>query len=124
MTELADTLVREQGLPFKTAHSIAGLLLKARALDPGAPLGEALKRASQALVGRAIEYSDERLDEIMSARYFVTVRRTLGGPAPEETTRALADQRQLLERDRNEWLARRDHLTKAEQLLRMRVKAL
>ena len=42
------------------------------------------------LVGRPIVYSEERLQEILSPRYFVTVRRTPGGPAPEETARAAA----------------------------------
>jgi argininosuccinate lyase len=124
LTELADTLVREQGLPFKTAHSIAGLLLKARNEDPGAPLGEAVAKASLALTGQAIEYSNERLDEIMSPRYFVAVRRTLGGPAPEETARAAAEQRRLLEQDRAAWQARRDRVVDAEQQLQARVKAL
>ena len=38
LTELADTLVRDEGLPFRTAHGIAALLLKARTEDPGASL--------------------------------------------------------------------------------------
>jgi argininosuccinate lyase len=124
LTELADTLVREQGLPFKTAHSIAGLLLKARNLDPDAPLGEALAKASRALIGHEITYSDERLDQIMSPRYFIEVRRTLGGPAPDETARAIAEQRELLERDRAAWQGHREHLMRAEHDLRARVKAL
>jgi argininosuccinate lyase len=124
LTELADTLVREQGLPFKTAHGIAALLLKARNEDPGVSLGGALAKASNALTGRAIDYSDARLDEIMSPRYFVQVRRTLGGPAPEETGRALAEQQQLLDHDRAWWKARRDALSSAEQRLHARVAAL
>jgi argininosuccinate lyase len=124
LTELADTLVREQGLPFKTAHSIAALLLKARNEDPHAPLGNALAKASRALTGQEIVYSDERLDEIMSPRYFVRVRRTLGGPAPDETARALAEQRQLLATDRSAWQTRREHLARAEQQLQAHVKAL
>jgi argininosuccinate lyase len=124
LTELADTLVREQDLPFKTAHSIAGLLLKARNEDPSAPLGPALAKASRALIGREIVYSDARLDEIMSPRYFVQVRRTLGGPAPEETARAVAEQRRLLDDDRAAWQRRRDQLQQAEKQLHTRVKAL
>jgi argininosuccinate lyase len=124
LTELADTLVREQGLPFKTAHGIAGLLLKARNEDPAAPLGDALAKASRALIGHEITYADERLDQIMSPRYFVQVRRTLGGPAPDETARAIAEQRQLLEDDRAAWQARRDQLLRADQQLHARVKAL
>ena len=34
----------------------------------------------------------------MSPQYFVEVRRTLGGPAPEETARAIAEQRRLARR--------------------------
>jgi argininosuccinate lyase len=124
LTELADTLVRERGLPFKTAHSIAGMLLKARNEDPDAALAEALAKASRALIGHAIEYTEERLDEIMSPRYFVGVRRMLGGPAPDETARALTEQRELLARDRIAWQSRRDHLHRAEHHLQARVKQL
>jgi argininosuccinate lyase len=124
LTELADTLVREQGLPFKTAHGIAGLLLKARAEDPGASLSDALAKASLALVGRAVVYDEARLVEIMSPRHFVNVRRTLGGPAPDETARAVAESRRLLADDRTAWQARRDRLKRAEQLLADRVRAL
>jgi argininosuccinate lyase len=123
-TELADTLVRDEGLPFRTAHSIAALLLKARTEDPAAPLADALSRASRALVGRAIEYSEERLQHIMSPRYFVDVRRTLGGPAPEETARAVGEQRELLDADRGAWQSRRDALLRAEQQLAARVRQL
>jgi argininosuccinate lyase len=124
LTELADTLVREQGLPFRTAHGIAGLLLKARTEDPGASLSEALAKASAALVGRSIVYSEARLEEIMSPRYFVNVRRTHGGPAPDETARALAESRRLLERDHDGWQSRRERLERAEHLLTERVREL
>lgn len=124
LTELADTLVREQGLPFRTAHGIAGLLLKARTEDPDASLSEALAKASAALVGRRIEYSEARLQEIMSPEYFVSVRRTLGGPAPDETARAIDESRRLLEEHRAAWRERRERLKQAEQTLAERVRAL
>ena len=123
-TELADTLVRDHGLPFSTAHGIAGLLLRARTEDPGASLAEALAAASTALVGRSIHYSDEQLERIMSPRYFVEVRQTLGGPAPHETARAVAEQRHLLDRDGLAWRTRRDELTRAEQELKSQVREL
>jgi argininosuccinate lyase len=124
LTELADTLVREEGLPFKTAHGIAALLLKARTEDPGASLAEALAKASKALLGRAIEQPESRLQTIMSPRHFVAVRTTLGGPAPEETARAVAQSRALLDRDRRAWTARREHLALAEERLTERVRQL
>jgi argininosuccinate lyase len=124
LTELADTLVRDEGLPFKTAHGIAALLLKARTEDPGASLSRALATASAALLGRTIDYSEARLQKVMSPRYFVDVRRTLGGPAPDETTRALGDSHALLKRDRAEWQTRRDRLEQAEERLEQRVRQL
>jgi argininosuccinate lyase len=124
LTELADTLVREEGLPFSTAHSIAALLLKARTEDPGASLSEALAKASRALLGRSLARSDAALQTIMSPRYFVDVRQTPGGPAPAETARALAASRTLLAGDRAAWQARRDGLAAAERRLAERVAAL
>jgi argininosuccinate lyase len=124
LTELADTLVREQDLPFKTAHSIAALLLKARNEDPDASLSQALAKASGALMGRSLVYSDEKLQHIMSPRYFVEVRRTLGGPSPDESTRALGESSAAHERDRAAWQRRREQLARAEQLLEERVRQL
>jgi argininosuccinate lyase len=124
MTELADTLVRVHGLPFRTAHGIAALLQKARTEDPDAPLAPALARASQALLGRAIDYTEAELQTILSPRHFVGVRKTWGGPAPEETGRAIAVSRAELDRDRGAWAERRDHLARAEAALDQRVKAL
>src|SRR5688572_14876140 len=89
LTELADTLVRNEGMPFKTAHRIASHLLKARSHEPHISLSGALAAASETLLGRRIEYSEEQLETITSPRYFVDVRRTHGGPAPVETTRAV-----------------------------------
>ena len=40
LTELADTLVRDHGLSFRSAHAIAALLLKARTEDPQASLAD------------------------------------------------------------------------------------
>jgi argininosuccinate lyase len=124
LTELADTLVRDHGAPFRTAHGIAALLMKARAEDPDAALADALKRASQALLGHPLDYSEADLQRILSPRHFVNVRRTLGGPAPDETARAVTASQQCLEADRLGWQRRRDHLADAERQLRDRVKAL
>ncbi|HXG89354.1 MAG TPA: argininosuccinate lyase [Vicinamibacterales bacterium] len=124
LTELADTLVRDQGMPFKTAHGIAARLLKTRTANPAASLSGALTDASTELLGTAIDYSEERLEQIMSPRHFVNVRKTLGGPAPSETARAVAASRQLLAEDGVRWTARRTALESSEQLLEDRVRAL
>jgi argininosuccinate lyase len=85
LTELADRLVRDQNISFTMAHSIAAGLLSG--VVPPTSLG----------------YTDEELMRILSARNFVEARRTPGGPAPSETSRALEAARELLHRDRT-WL--------------------
>src|SRR5687768_2315921 len=124
LTELADTLVRDHGLPFRSAHAIAALLLKARTEDPAAALSGALAKASNAILGRALEYSEADLQRIMSPRHFVEVRTTHGGPAPAATSRAITESARLLQRDRDAWSARRFRLNQAETSLEARAQAL
>jgi argininosuccinate lyase len=84
-TELADRLVRDQNISFTMAHAIAAGLL------------------SGIVPPTSLQYTDDQLTRILSAENFVEVRRTLGGPAPSETARALEVSRGRLEDDRA-WL--------------------
>jgi argininosuccinate lyase len=124
LTELADHLVRQHGLPFKTAHSIAARLLQARRETPGAPISETLAAVSSDLLGMPLTYSDDDIETILSPRHFIEVRRTHGGPAPSETARAIQESRQSLQRDAA-WLTRtRDALAAADVRLQQRSRAL
>jgi argininosuccinate lyase len=124
LTELADTLAREQDLSFKTAHTIAGKVLRARNNNPQANISSVLAAVCLQTIGRTLPYTAEDLRRILSPRYFVNVRRTLGGPAPEQTGRALAASQQMLDQD-HAWLnARRAALIEADRALMERAKAL
>ena len=124
LTELADTLVRERAVPFKTAHAIAGRLMAARQQDPGRPLGALLADVSADLLGAPIACSDEALARTLSPRHFVDVRTTLGGPAPAETARAILASRQLLDADEGGWTSATNALGAAERRLAERSAAL
>jgi argininosuccinate lyase len=117
LTELADTLVRDHRLSFRTAHAISGRLIAARQREPDRPLADLLAGASSDLLGSPIVYTDAALAEILSPRHFVTVRRTFGGPAPEETIRAIAASRAQLETDRTWWTMETDALGAADERL-------
>jgi argininosuccinate lyase len=117
LTELADTLVRDHGIPFRTAHAVAARLIGARQRDPKTPLATLLADASADLLGAPLQYSETALARILSPRHFVDVRRTHGGPAPEETARAAAVARALLADDQAWWTNTTDALTAAEQRL-------
>jgi argininosuccinate lyase len=124
LTELADTLVREQGIPFSAAHAISARFVAARQKAPERSLASILDEASREVLGRPLVYSEGRLDEILSPRHFVMIRRTYGGPAPDETRRAAGVSVQQLEADRA-WLAGvRADLAAAERRLKERAAAL
>jgi len=124
LTELADTLARDHDLPFKTAHVIAGRVLKARTENPQSNLSAVLAGASMHTVGRPLLYSDADLQRILSPRHFVNVRQTLGGPAPNETGRAMAESQALLDQH-HAWLTdRRAALAASEGRLRVKSEAL
>jgi argininosuccinate lyase len=124
LTELADHLVRAQGVAFRTAHAIAARLQKARAARPGAPLGAILATISSDILGVPLEYTDTQIAEILSPRHFVEVRLTPGGPAPPETARAIAQSREAVVTDRL-WLSDTNgRLAAAQARLRQRAQAL
>jgi argininosuccinate lyase len=124
LTELADTLVRDRALPFRTAHAIAARLVTARKNEPNRPLADALAAASADVLGAPIVYSETALAEILSPRHFVAVRRTFGGPAPEETARAATASRQLLGVDEGWWEQATNALADAKRRLAERSAAL
>lgn len=117
LTELADRLVRDHDVPFTTAHRIAAGLMEARNRDPRAPLSRVLAEVSEGIHGTALRYSEAALAEALSPRNFVQVRRTLGGPAPEEVARATTSARATLESDQAWWDGRTAHLAQAQQRL-------
>ena len=124
LTELADTLVRDEGLPFRSAHTIAARLMTARRDDARRPISELLAEMPGELLGTPLRYSQNDLTRILSPRYFVEIRRTPGGPAPEETLRATTAAIHQLDADRAWWTTATDALTRAERLLSDRAAAL
>jgi argininosuccinate lyase len=118
VTELADTLSRDHGLPFKAGHAIASQLIARAQASPDASVAALLRDAAKAVGGVAIEYTDAQLSMILSPRHFVEVRKTHGGPAPSETRRASAVSEGLLAGD-DEWLSdTRADLARVEEELR------
>ncbi len=100
VTELADTLARAHALPFRVSHEVAARFVAERREQPDGSLADALARATQAVLGRVLPYSEEQLRTMLSAQTFVEVRQTLGGPSPVRTTEALREAADQLADDR------------------------
>ena len=124
VTELADTLVRDHGVPFRSSHTIATQIVAEAGRLPSEPRSRLLHDVSLSVIGRAIEYDEATLDTLLSARHFVNVRTTPGGPAPAEIARAIAASRTLVESD-TRWLAdARGKLERADEALSQAARAL
>jgi argininosuccinate lyase len=123
-TELADVLARDHRLPFQLAHRVVSAFNKTVASAPLRSRAAVLGEVSAAVIGTPIRFSDEALTDLLSPRHFVSVRRTLGGPAADQTSRAIDQARASLGADRR-WLSdTRGALSAAADCLHARKAAL
>ncbi len=85
VTELADSLVRLEGLSFREAHEVAAAVARA-VVAAGATLGAgghaAFTAAFETRCGRPSRVTSAQFQHIVSPEHFVTVRARFGGPAP------------------------------------------
>ena len=99
VAELADTLVRQEGLSFRQAHEIAAAVARTVVGMQGDVAMDgfgAFLTAFEAMAGRRPEIDAARFAEIVSPEYFVAVRDRLGGPAPAALERAIKGYRVAL----------------------------
>ncbi len=102
VTELADTLARQEGLSFREAHElVAGAVQASGANDDPTAISRALRRIRPDLV-----LTDAEIERALDPEHFVRIRNIAGGPAPEQTREALA--RAIAEQQRMEaWIEER-----------------
>lgn len=89
VTELADTLVRRERLPFRIAHEVVARAVREAHDDRAEMTYDLLQSSAREVLGRPLALSEEEMRESLDPAYFVRVRTILGGPAPAETTRAI-----------------------------------
>ena len=115
VTELADTLVRDEGLSFRQAHEVAAGTARA-VIAQGVSLGDgyqAFKTAFSSAVGRVSLLSEDRFRQATSAENFVAVRNCIGGPAPKALSAALLQYRDDIATLRARVAARSDRTANA-----------
>jgi argininosuccinate lyase len=108
-TELADTLVREAGLPFRLAHQVTARMVQnaLRAGVPSTALTPAmLQAAAHEVLGHTLALDEAQFHAALDPQRFVAKRNLPGGVAPEATRALLDTLEQALEADKT-WLAGR-----------------
>jgi argininosuccinate lyase len=114
-TELADTLVREFGLPFRTAHNIVGRAVQKNSLSLAT-----IEKAAQEIGKISLKkkgLTQEKIDEVLDVNYSVALRKAVGGPAPSETRRAVISQKKRLAADSAVIDRKNRHLAEARENL-------
>lgn len=116
VTELADTLVRIEGISFRQAHEIAAntsrdvIANKQRLADGYA----AFLKAFQDEAGKDTSLSEQMYLQAVSPENFIAVRSRFGGPADAPMRDALSGYRDVLAKLKNTALANAEFKTQAE----------
>jgi argininosuccinate lyase len=90
VTELADVLVRNHEVSFRTAHKVVSRYVKELS-DSGLTLldGSTKKFNSvvEEIIGSSIHFTNEEYQKAIDPKHFVQIRNVIGGPSPLETRR-------------------------------------
>lgn len=117
ITELADTIVRRENLPFRAAHTIVAEYVKrttqretlqdsALEFDENRDAFNLLQDCARSVTGNELSLTEDDLRNALDPANFVGVRSILGGCAPSETRRAHAFEREAEQTD-EAWFAQR-----------------
>lgn len=101
-TELADVLVRDVGLAFRTAHGIVARMVR-QAVADGVPSSrltlDRLQQAAQEVIGGPVALSEAAFAQALDPQHFVDARHGLGGAAASATAALLAQMGEAIRRD-------------------------
>ncbi|MGP8320013.1 MAG: argininosuccinate lyase [Methanosarcinaceae archaeon] len=100
-TELADTMVRVTGVPFRTAHQIVGVL----ACGSGEPTPGEIDAVAHSVIGESLSgrgLTEEMIREALDPISNIKKRNVTGGPAPYEVRESLNKCRVKLDKDEQE----------------------
>lgn len=116
-SELANQLVREYELDYRTAHKIIHrFVLASREAEVPATQARAemLEHAAEDVTGERLGLTDSCLRELLDPAHFVEVTDSKGGVAPREMARMVADREGKLQAARTRHLARIEKLEQAQ----------
>ena len=114
-TQLAETIVQEKNLPFRTAHHIVGKLVKScieEKISPAQVTSELLDEAAIEVIGRPLRMNPRTISSRMDAGYIIEHRNILGGPGRRQVSRMLKKQSVQIQKKR-EWLAHQQKALKS-----------
>jgi len=119
-TDLADTLVRELGIPFRLAHQAVGAIVT-KAISQGKTLeqisGDEVGEVLRETLGRDYLIPETLLATALSPMRSIISREIIGGPAPTQVRRMVRARKQRLQADLKSLGSVLTRLSKAEASL-------
>ncbi|PAV03504.1 argininosuccinate lyase [Methanobacterium bryantii] len=98
-TELADILVREKNMPFRTAHKIVGRMVT-EALENKVSLDDIdsnfLDNVAHEVMGKSLDLNDELIRKALDPYENVKARTVIGGSSPEAVEKVIVSLRTFL----------------------------
>ncbi len=90
VTELADTLVREEQISFHDAHKLVSTAVNENREDfSHSRIAGSVLASAQTILGRPLRASRATILQALDPVHFVAIRKVDGGPAPEAVTRQI-----------------------------------
>jgi argininosuccinate lyase len=117
VTELADTLVRTEGISFREAHHLVSAAVKSLGEYSAASMVDAVQTLAPRYLQRPLAVSRAGLMESLDPRHFVSIRKVPGGPSPEAVRPALDQAEGEIAGNRAWVLGKSQHLKKYPELL-------
>ena len=97
VTELADTIVREEGLSFRQAHQIVSMTVRKLSENGKEQLSDLtlflLNEHAEKVIGRPLSLTEELFKQSLDPKYFISVRTLPGGPAISRMNSTLQEKR-------------------------------
>ena len=102
-TELADILVREKSMPFRTAHKIVGRMVT-EALENKISLNDIdskfLDNVANEVIGKSLDLDDELIRKALDPYENIKARTVIGGSSPKAVEGAINNLREFLDEER------------------------
>ena len=103
-TELADILVREKNMPFRTAHKIVGRMVT-QALENDVSIDDIdskfLNNVTYEVMDKSLDLDDELIRKALDPYENIKSRTVIGGSSPEAVEAAITSLRAFLSRTKN-----------------------
>jgi argininosuccinate lyase len=120
VSELADEIYRQTGLPHRLAHSVVANMVT-KALEAGMQATDVtagyVEEVAQEVLGRRLGLTEDQVRRALDPRAFVESHDVPGGPAPREVLRMVDERRRRLAEERERQKARHVRLEAAAERL-------